>query len=194
MHILHVSSTWHWISVPCCYQEFTQKHTFIHGACQSKQVRRKQQITQPSTCKRKCPQYFLIPTDCRNSKVEIISWLPHLEEISAGSFTKWYWNSIPFMKYHCSIFQRKLTWGASISCVFSYIQNTDGQVWCCNGQSEIDTVWKEEQKAKTRAKISRSKKIVPYYTTKKASFLRLLFLIQHVRTWGTYRKQARPRQ
>lgn len=170
MHILHVSSTWHWISVPCCYQEFTQKHTFIHGACQSKQVRRKQQITQPSTCKRKCPQYFLIPTDCRNSKVEIISWLPHLEEISAGSFTKWYWNSIPFMKYHCSIFQRKLTWGASISCVFSYIQNTDGQVWCCNGQSEMIQAEKMNKRQKPVQRYQDPKKLYPITPLRKLPF------------------------
>jgi hypothetical protein len=75
--------------------------------------------------------------------------------------TKWYWISIPFMKHHYSIFQRKLAWVASISHVSYYIQNTDDQVWCCNGQSEIDTGWKDKQKAKTCAKISRSKKIVP---------------------------------
>jgi len=115
----------------------------------------------PTPARRKSPQCFLIPTDCRSSKVKIISWLPHFKEMPAGSLTKWYWISIPFMNYHYSIFQRKLTWGASISCVSSYIQNTDDQVWCCNGQSEIDTDSKDKQKAKTHAKISRSKKIVP---------------------------------
>ncbi len=124
----------------------------------------------PAPARRKGSQCFVIPTYCRDSEVEIISWFPHFEEMAAGILTKWYWISIPFMTYHYSIFQRKLTWGASISCVFSYIQNTDNRVWCCNGQSEIDTGWKEKQKAKTCAKISRSKKLYPITPLRKLPF------------------------